>query len=219
MRVVHVLRKPLSEGSIAANILKYGTGGMNVEGCRIVTSSSDAKLMERVNSPGGARNRVTTPPIGTFVRTNPPGSMDTKRGRWPANVVLEHLPGCQRAGSRKVRGCKGFPNGPGGKCDPQHGWGARPSAEVRPGPWVGHADPDGTETIDLWVCEPGCPVADMDACSLLGGMHSAGSARGGGLAISKAASMFFGDKHVDSNGSRYGDVGGASRFFKQIKDG
>lgn len=30
-----IARKPLSEGSVAANVLKHGTGGLNIDGCRV----------------------------------------------------------------------------------------------------------------------------------------------------------------------------------------
>ena len=32
MRVIHVLRKPLSEKTVAANTLKHGVGGLNIDG-------------------------------------------------------------------------------------------------------------------------------------------------------------------------------------------
>ena len=52
MRVIHVLRKPLSEGTVAANTLKHGTSGLNIDASR------------------------------------------HEGGRWPANVILQHLDGC-----------------------------------------------------------------------------------------------------------------------------
>lgn len=97
MRVITVSRVPTA-GSVAQTVLKYGTGGLNIDACRIVTSSADATAMERVNSPGSGRNWGRTArqtpegrwdgPIGT-------GKMDTTKGRWPANLILQHLPECQ----------------------------------------------------------------------------------------------------------------------------
>ena len=44
MRTIHVLRKPCSEGTVAANVLKWGTGALNVDGCRIAfTSEADER--------------------------------------------------------------------------------------------------------------------------------------------------------------------------------
>ncbi|WP_238258817.1 helix-turn-helix domain-containing protein, partial [Methylorubrum podarium] len=33
-----IARKPLSEGSVAANVLKHGTGGLNIDGCRVAVN-------------------------------------------------------------------------------------------------------------------------------------------------------------------------------------
>ncbi len=38
-----LLRKPLSESSIAANVLRWGTGAVNVDGCRVETTDSGAR--------------------------------------------------------------------------------------------------------------------------------------------------------------------------------
>jgi DNA modification methylase len=37
---ITVARKPLSEKTIAANVLKYGTGALNIDGCRVATEDS-----------------------------------------------------------------------------------------------------------------------------------------------------------------------------------
>ena len=54
MIVLTLDRKPLI-GSVAANDLKHGTGGINVDGSRIV-SSVDA----RINSPGDNINSLVS---------------------------------------------------------------------------------------------------------------------------------------------------------------
>jgi hypothetical protein len=82
-------------------------------------------------------------------------------GRWPANVLLQHLPGC--SGS----------------------------------------------------CEPGCPVATLDAQS--------GTSRSTGGRIGNASGAYSHQGSTGWSGAHqagdpgYGDVGGASRFFKQFK--
>ena len=40
MKIVHILRKPLSEGSVADNVLKHGCGGLNIDGTRIKYEAS-----------------------------------------------------------------------------------------------------------------------------------------------------------------------------------
>lgn len=41
MKVIHLLRKPLSEKNLASNALKHGTGGLNIDGSRIPTTPSE----------------------------------------------------------------------------------------------------------------------------------------------------------------------------------
>jgi hypothetical protein len=42
-------RKPLSEKTIAENVLKYGTGGINVDGCRVEITQQDKEQLEKSN--------------------------------------------------------------------------------------------------------------------------------------------------------------------------
>lgn len=96
-------RKPLV-GSVKRNITEHGTGGLNIDACRIPTSAADATAMERANTPGSGRMKAGGSPIGTFVRSNPTGAMDTTAGRWPANVTLDDESAellDDRAGTRK----------------------------------------------------------------------------------------------------------------------
>jgi len=65
-------------------------------------------------------------------------------------------------------------------------------------------------------CVPGCPVRELDEQSLAGGMHTAGNKK-----PSRTCSRFvlYGDSWdvTVENPDYYGDTGGASRFFKQVK--
>jgi DNA modification methylase len=70
-------RKPISESSIAANVLKWGTAALNIDGCRIEAGDK------------------TPAPVGEFARPNigatghkgvRDGSAD-HLGRWPANLI------------------------------------------------------------------------------------------------------------------------------------
>ena len=40
MRLIHLLRKPVSEGTVASNVLKHGVGAINIEASRISTKDS-----------------------------------------------------------------------------------------------------------------------------------------------------------------------------------
>jgi hypothetical protein len=213
MRVIHVLRKPLSEGNVAANVLKEGCGGLNIDAGRITTSPQDAEAMGRCNSPGSGRFDVEPPPIGTFVRSNPEPVMDTTKGRWPANLILEHLPGCRCVGKKQVKNQGGVPKT---EVIQPHVVVVGPSKK-RTG-FSHYFDPDsGMETIDAWDCEPGCPVANLDGQS--GERRSTWT----GCESQKHSEARPVSKFRPNQGTYmpqgplYGDNGGASRFFKQIK--
>lgn len=209
--IVTLVRKPL-EGSVIANSVAWGSAGVNVDGCRVTTAPWDAKAMERVNSPGSGRNRAThggreTPegrwdgPIGT-------GVMDTTQGRFPANLIMTHLTGCQWLGTVKVKGTRTDtrPDGDGGRKDRTE-YRIRPTDQTR----RGYSDPDGKESVESWQCEPGCPVKGLDKQSGIGTNTSHYSyKRSGGDFIGKISSIPEAD-HWRT------ETGGASRFYKNLK--
>jgi site-specific DNA-methyltransferase (adenine-specific) len=82
-------RKPLSEGTVAANVLKWGTGAINVDGCRV---ESEAWTRPGSNGIGGIYGDFAN----DFQRSN-------DKGRWPANVIHD--------GSEEV--VAGFPDSDG----------------------------------------------------------------------------------------------------------
>jgi hypothetical protein len=74
---VVVARKPLT-GTVAANVLEHGVGGLNIDGCRIGTDGGTAGATAGPST-GIYGNGLN----GTFSR--PVAGL----GRWPANVVLD----------------------------------------------------------------------------------------------------------------------------------
>jgi site-specific DNA-methyltransferase (adenine-specific) len=75
-----VARKPLA-GTVAGNVLVWGTGGLNIDGCRVGTEPA---FVERPGhkSVGGLLNQSDE------VRVTSGGA-----GRWPANVVFDRTAG------------------------------------------------------------------------------------------------------------------------------
>jgi len=71
---ITVARKPI-EQTVAANVLKYGTGGLNIDGARVGTEI-------RFNPP---TRKSETPSLGNFANCEGFGS--TAEGRWPANLI------------------------------------------------------------------------------------------------------------------------------------
>jgi site-specific DNA-methyltransferase (adenine-specific) len=74
---VIVARKPLT-GTVAANVLKYGTGAINIDGCRVDGTP-------RTTHADGNRQGTHPAPMDWGNRTEhaAPGAS----GRWPANVI------------------------------------------------------------------------------------------------------------------------------------
>ena len=79
-----VARKPLV-GTVAANVLKHGTGALNIDACRI--EAHDSQLEEKytsVQNAGPRNNNI----YGTDARDRA-GAAPHAAGRWPPNVVLD----------------------------------------------------------------------------------------------------------------------------------
>lgn len=83
-----VARKPLA-GTVAENVQRYGTGALNIDGCRIA-HRSDADRAE-----SEAKNQHTRYANPASNRDSYSGNMpprtdyDAAAGRWPANVALD----------------------------------------------------------------------------------------------------------------------------------
>lgn len=72
-----VARKPLEKGlTVAENVLKYGTGAINIDGSRVGTEV-------RHNPPVGELTGIGSS------RVAPKGKGTTVTGRWPANIILD----------------------------------------------------------------------------------------------------------------------------------
>lgn len=145
MLVIHVCRKPVA-GTVARNALKHGTGGLDIDGTRIP-------------APGGSpsqERRKGKVPVGDYNGWNVtsrngygdprPGEGD---GRWPPNVIFQHLPRCRLAGyaegqpykiQRYTDGAKVFGGGKG-----------HPYETVNTGP----------DLVEVWKCVEGCPAEEL----------------------------------------------------------
>jgi site-specific DNA-methyltransferase (adenine-specific) len=85
-------RKPLVD-TVAGNVLTYGTGGLNIEGCRIRTGVADPTFNKNSHTDGGFGHAGAQ-----IYRAGGSGSetYDPHKGRWPANLVLVHDVRCTR---------------------------------------------------------------------------------------------------------------------------
>lgn len=74
-------RKPLSEKTVAKNVLKHGCGALNIDGSRIGVETRTFKVMSTGEASGAK----------TFRDDNwkPKDVTTTVQGRWPANVLFD----------------------------------------------------------------------------------------------------------------------------------
>ena len=105
-------RKPLSEKTIAANVLEHGTGGINIDASRIKAGEN--------------------------------------KGRFPANLILSHKPGCKQVGTKEGKGytINRFTDG------------AKPFGNGAGHPY--EVENQGSETIEVWECEDDCAIKEID---------------------------------------------------------
>lgn len=89
---ITVARKPVQK-TVAENVLQWGTGGVNVDGCRVGNE-------ERTQLSGQAMKPRKSTFVGLPESERPKGRPKTVQGRWPANFIHD--------GSDEVVGL--FPN-------------------------------------------------------------------------------------------------------------
>jgi site-specific DNA-methyltransferase (adenine-specific) len=87
-----VARKPLSEKTVAENVLKWGTGGINIDGCRIELNGEKNPSIARYNStPQKGNNGWEHKNRGGNFNEQTKKSME--QGRFPANLILDEEAG------------------------------------------------------------------------------------------------------------------------------
>jgi len=93
---ITVARKPLSEKTVAENVLKWGTGGINVDGCRVELTKYDHE--EYIPKRCGWKDGINYKQTGTtkkednlyklgFTENKKPNQVIKPQGRFPANLI------------------------------------------------------------------------------------------------------------------------------------
>jgi DNA modification methylase len=82
---VIVARKPI-EGTVANNVLKWGTGGLNIGGSRIGSDGGGTQCSQRDKEGNCTGHQEANNSLGGGVMRH--GS-NTISGRWPANIILD----------------------------------------------------------------------------------------------------------------------------------
>jgi hypothetical protein len=134
MEPIVVARKPLS-GTVAANVLAYGTGALNIDATRVSTSDTVQASASGGDPFGAGSYEAGTGRIPSIAQ-----------GRWPANVLLSHGEDCRQVGSTAER----------------VGGGATGSSGFVDGYTSGDGFVGREVTAPVWACVEGCPVAALD---------------------------------------------------------
>ncbi len=191
-------RKPLEEKTLVKNVLKHGTGAINVDGCRVSGDTSEFINPTTGKPRSGVGQHYSDSGEFGGENANPPHVA----GRWPANLILSHTECCERVGFRTVE--RPVVGVDAAQQQTTNEWGALQSARTT----VGTVE----EEEEVWKCVDGCSVRALDMqtgnrpSTLSGkadptvkhtnpGDNSGSSSFGGG------------------NSAVYADNGGASRFF------
>ena len=185
-------RKPLEKGlSIAQNVLKWGTGAINIDVSRI---GSEKRTMPIFSV--DKKNDETSFNLNSNIQHH---REETTQGRFPANFIMTHHPDCECIGIKKVgSGKEGGYNYEGNVYDVQ---GFVPNNSP-----VANSN-YGEETIEDWNCHDDCPIKILDEQS---GISKSSDAKRNRNTIGS-----FGMPNDNTN--EYNDKGGASRFFYVAK--
>ena len=81
-------RKPLSESTVAKNMLKWGTGGINIDGCRVGTDTIKTCAKKGMYGSGSAE-KMREQGFRPYNIDNREIPDSTHIGRFPANLILD----------------------------------------------------------------------------------------------------------------------------------
>jgi site-specific DNA-methyltransferase (adenine-specific) len=193
-------RKPLSEKSVVENVLKWKTGGINIDDCRVDLNGDNTSRKITEN-----KNDINV------INSNKVGSFDDKwkEGRFPANIILECL--CDEV----IKGEKGeWKKTYRSKSGEIYG-GGKGTNVVETGGYTGDKGDIHTN--------PMCPCYMLDEQSgfsktncKAGIVDKSTRTTQGAVFVDKDGKPTTGHKQI-INASTINDKGGASRFFYQAK--
>jgi len=195
------------EGTVAANVLRYGVGGLNIDGCRVGWGRDKPSQDEWNDKGAGGRSNHFGQVSDGLRQAYAGGKFKVPAGRWPTNLVLVHGPECVRVGHKSVRNVGGDSSGK-SAFGLYSGWNKHNNRVTKV---ERYRDEDGLETVAAWTCQDNCPVLALDQQS--GEIRVPGSY----LTADRGFQTMYGgnlptpDVHIGN-----GDSGGASHFFPQF---
>jgi len=148
LRVIHVLRKPLATATVAQSLVRHKTGALHIEACRVGSDTTRGDRYGGKAPQGGGTGHAYVSP-----HSDP---WDVPAGRWPTNLILEHLPECELVGTKRVRVI--------GAASHQFHHDSRSVVTPFgiPNSHDGYRGEGGLEEVEDWRCVEGCPVRDLE---------------------------------------------------------
>ena len=184
-----LFQKPL-EGTYAENVLKWGCGALNIDGCRIGNDKVQINKLEKWSGFGQEKRPDYTP--------------TQSQGRWPANFLLSHTIFCEKVGEREA------------KAPDRNTWDK--GASYFDG--AGHQKEKsytkgggGKEMVDVYQCVPDCPVRMLDEQSGERTGCKPHHVRASEMTAEAGRRSGWGNMNAADRFAGYDDQGGASRFF------
>ena len=199
-------RKPLEKGlSIAENVLKWGTGAINIDVSRIGHNEEQKFTNREQRKEGWNMDNCG------FDSTNNHTASADPNGRFPSNVILTHHPECKCLGLKKVKSSAHHTH----KYNSKHTIDNTFLKGLKDGDDFGNkfSDENGEETIENWKCHDDCPIKVLDEQS---GERKAGG-KVFGTEPSKTGQNGIYNTYNRIENDPYSDTGGASRFFYVAK--
>lgn len=198
--LICMARKPLSEKNVAANVERWGTGGINVDATRVSAGGEMRSFSPTVKRRGGILNKTEE------MRE----SWQTSEGRWPPNLLFSHSLGCKRVGEKVAERGGGVPQTRVIKPSPVS-FGMTTRSRI-----LYYGTPNGKETVAAWECvaDGSCPVRELDRQS---GVRKSGARRTGippsGPSLANNSPGGYGYKTTQGCEA---SEGSCSRFFPQF---
>ena len=192
MELWTLCRKPISEKNVAENVLKWGTGALNIDGSR-VSHNEPEKTTNRTPRPDS--NIFSDKTCGFKKETNHVASA-SKKGRFPANLIWSHHPDCKFVGHKEVKSNAHYP-----EMD-VNGYGKNYGGKTE---YIAEGERPESETVEEWECVAGCPALEF---------AKAGESKStGGRIGNKGSPMNMSGTKYQKGDPGFGDKGTPARFF------
>ncbi|MHB8871700.1 MAG: DNA methyltransferase [Candidatus Doudnabacteria bacterium] len=195
-----VARKPIEENTIAENVLKFGTGGINIDGCRIGRNEKD-----RIDY--GINGDENPPHVNCYAERERVEYNPHSGGRFPANVIFECICSPSPTPSQREGGNKPY---------------EYKDKEYEVEGFIKNIKPNSPsnyndKNLRTVHTNPDCPCYILDQQSgVTKSSGGSGEKSMGALGKNGKYGRYALDRLADNAGG-LGDIGGASRFFYVAK--